>query len=264
MFRLDVSHIMNEKGWAVSILNNQDIESKHITVNEKPDDRIAQQWDVVYADEWKGEPGKGELNEDFGLYIERPFYVVSALGSHRYLEVINSRNMVIKTKNSQKTQTWWFDQQSFTIKTKLNNQSWDITGGKGDQMRIYSTNSQWYQIFKFNGQQFTNVGKDEKVLAVDGSKDQEARKVIVSTSNGQVAQKWNVVYLDKAGKDETKGLNEEYGFHINRPFYFRSRMPMKRVIRCHGGGWMHLNRWVKNRKDQLFWFDEKTKTVRSE
>jgi len=27
---------------------------------------------------------------------------------------------------------------------------------------------------------------------------------------------------------------------------------------------MHLNRWVKNRNDQLFWFDEKTKTVRSQ
>jgi hypothetical protein len=34
---------------------------------------------VVYVDEWKGEPGKGELNEDFGLFVERPFYVVSAL-----------------------------------------------------------------------------------------------------------------------------------------------------------------------------------------
>jgi hypothetical protein len=53
----------------LSILNNQDIENKHITANEKPDGRISQQWDVVYADEWKGEPGKGELNEDYGLYI---------------------------------------------------------------------------------------------------------------------------------------------------------------------------------------------------
>jgi hypothetical protein len=59
-------------------------------------------------------------------------------------------------------------------------------------------------------------------------------------------------------------MNEEFGFYINRPFYFRSRMPMKRVMRCHGGGWIHLNRWVKNRQDQLFWFDEKTKTIRSQ
>jgi hypothetical protein len=36
-----------------------------------------QQWDIVYADQWKGEPGKGELNEDFGLYVERDFFVVT-------------------------------------------------------------------------------------------------------------------------------------------------------------------------------------------
>jgi len=33
----------------------------------------------VYADEWKGEPTKGQLNTDFGLYVERDFYVVSQL-----------------------------------------------------------------------------------------------------------------------------------------------------------------------------------------
>jgi hypothetical protein len=60
-------------------------------------------WDVIYVDEWKGEPGKGELNEDFGLYVERPFYVVSALASGRYLDLINNRNMVIKVPNGRKT-----------------------------------------------------------------------------------------------------------------------------------------------------------------
>jgi len=91
LFKVDGSSILNGlpgKVTAVSILNNQDVESKHITVNEKPDGRISQQWEVVYADEWKGEPGKGELNEDFGLYIQRPFYIVSALNDHRYLDLI--------------------------------------------------------------------------------------------------------------------------------------------------------------------------------
>jgi len=31
----------------------------------------------MYVDEWKGEPQKGELNEKFGLYVERPFHIVS-------------------------------------------------------------------------------------------------------------------------------------------------------------------------------------------
>jgi hypothetical protein len=47
-------------------------------------------------------------------------------------------------------------------------------------------------------------------------------------------QKWKVVYLDKAEKEQTKGLNEDFGFHINRPFYFRSRLPMKRVVEAVG------------------------------
>jgi hypothetical protein len=130
LFRVEGSQILNEGknnvATALSVQSNTDNENRHITVNEKPDDRIAQQWEVVYADEWKGEPGKGELNEDFGLYIQRPFYIQTALGSHRYLSVINNRQIVIKTPNSLKSQIWWFDQISFTIKTKINNQSWDI------------------------------------------------------------------------------------------------------------------------------------------
>ena len=98
----------------------------------KNDGKISQQWDVIYADEYKAEPVKGELNERFGLYVERDFYVVSQMGSRRYLDLINNRNMVIKTANSHKTQIWWFDQASYTIKTKYNNKSWDITRGKGD------------------------------------------------------------------------------------------------------------------------------------
>jgi len=102
-------------------------------------------WDVIYVDEWKGEPKKGELNEDFGLYVERDFYIQTAMSSNRYLDLINNRNMVIKTPNGRKTQTWYFDQRSLTIKTRLNNQSWDIqSSGRTNNMQIWSTNSGWW------------------------------------------------------------------------------------------------------------------------
>jgi hypothetical protein len=45
------------------------------------------------------EPGPGELNEDFGLYVERPFYIISAIGENRYVDVIDEKNVVIKTPN---------------------------------------------------------------------------------------------------------------------------------------------------------------------
>jgi hypothetical protein len=47
----------------------------------------------MYVDEWKGEPQKGELNEKFGLYVERDFHVVSQLPSNRYLDVPTYRPM---------------------------------------------------------------------------------------------------------------------------------------------------------------------------
>jgi len=107
--------------------------------------KLNQQWDVIYVDEYPAEPVKGELNKDFGLYVERDFYIVSQLPSNRYLDVINNRNIVIKTPNSFKTQVWYFDQKSLTVKTRLNNQSWDITNsGKNQQFQIYSTNSRWW------------------------------------------------------------------------------------------------------------------------
>jgi uncharacterized protein YneR len=107
-----------------------DAESRQMIVWNKHG-KINQQFDIVYVDEYPEEPTKGELNEDFGLYVERDFYVVSQLTAHRYLDLINNRNFVIKTPNGRKSQIWYFDQKSLTIKTRYNNQSWDIkTSGK--------------------------------------------------------------------------------------------------------------------------------------
>jgi hypothetical protein len=56
---------------------------------------------------------------------------------------------------------------------------------------------------------------------------------------------------------------KDFGFHINRPFYFRSRLPMKRVAECVGANNMVLRRYVKGRNAQKFVFNEKDKTIRS-
>jgi hypothetical protein len=121
-----------------------DAENRNIIVYNKHG-KINQQWDVIYADEYEEEPKKGELNKKFGLYVERDFYIVTQMASHRYLDLINNRNMVIKTPNGRKTQTWYFHQQSLTIRTRLNNQSFDIqSSGKTNNMQVWSTNSQWF------------------------------------------------------------------------------------------------------------------------
>jgi len=125
MFRMKGAFLTNDKGKVMDISGSVDAENRNIIVWNKHG-KINQQWDLIYADEYPEEPKKGELNEDFGLYVERPFYVVSQMNSHRYLDLINNRNFVIKTPNGRSTQIWWFDQKSLTIRTKLNNQSWDI------------------------------------------------------------------------------------------------------------------------------------------
>jgi membrane carboxypeptidase/penicillin-binding protein PbpC len=107
---------------------------------------LNQQWDLIYADKYPREPKKGELNEDFGLYVDRTFYVVSQMKSGRYLDLIG-RNFVIKTRNGRTTQQWYFHQQSLTIRSRSNNQSWDIkSSGKSADMQVWSTksNSAWW------------------------------------------------------------------------------------------------------------------------
>jgi hypothetical protein len=128
----------------LDINGNVDAEQRNIEIYPKHG-KINQQWDLVYADEWKGEPGPGELNEDFGLIVDRTFYIVSKLPSGRYLDLTDNRNMAIKVRNGRKTQQWYFHQQSLTIRTRLNNQSWDIkSAGKTNNMQVWSTNSGWF------------------------------------------------------------------------------------------------------------------------
>jgi hypothetical protein len=128
----------------MDVSGGKDVENQNILIWGKHGG-LNQQWDLVYADEWKGEPVKGELNEKFGLYVERDFHVVTQLKSNRYLDIVGA-NFVIKTPNSFKTQIWYFDQRSLTIKSRSNTgKSWHIqNSGTAQNMQIYNTNSQWY------------------------------------------------------------------------------------------------------------------------
>jgi membrane carboxypeptidase/penicillin-binding protein PbpC len=138
--------ITNEKKKVFDVQGGIDDENRNIIAYARHG-KVNQQFDVVYADQWKGEPTKGQLNKDFGLYVDRTFFVISRMKGGRYLDLINNRNMVIKTRNGRKTQMWWFDQKSLTIKTRLNSQSWDIqSNGKSQEFRIWSTqsNSRWW------------------------------------------------------------------------------------------------------------------------
>jgi len=94
---------------------------------------------------------------------------------------------------------------------------------------------------------FVNV-RNSKVLDVSGGKDEEGRNVQSWKKNGSDAQKWSIIYADEATKIRTKGMNKEYGFEINRPFYLRSKMAMGRVVECWGASNIILSDYVKGKR----------------
>jgi hypothetical protein len=144
MWRYRDGMINNEKGKVMAVQGATDAENRNIVVETK-NGKVHQRWRVTYVDEYEKEPTKGQLNKKFGLYVERDFYVVSALPDGRYLDIINGRQMVIKVKNGRNTQRWYFHQQSLTIRTRYNNQSFDIkNSGRTNDMQIWSTNSGWW------------------------------------------------------------------------------------------------------------------------
>jgi hypothetical protein len=126
MFRLkDGKYMTNEKGKVWTVQSGADNENGMI-ISEPRKDKVEQRWRVVYVEDYEEEPKAGEMNKKFGLIVEKDFYIVSQLPSGRYLEVPDNRNMMIKTRNGRRQQVWYFHQQSLTIRSRINNQSFDI------------------------------------------------------------------------------------------------------------------------------------------
>jgi hypothetical protein len=68
------------------------------------------------------------------------------------------------------------------------------------------------------------------VLDVEGNRDEEHRKVRIAKRNNGKNQQWKIIYIDSISKEtlkkEQSGVVEGFGFHANRPFYIRSRLPL--------------------------------------
>jgi len=108
--------------------------------------------------------------------------------------------------------------------------------------------------------------KNKKVLDVSGGKDAEGQNVGVYKRHNKANQRWKIIYVDKAEKEQTKGLDKSgFGFHVNRPFYIRSKMPMGRVIEVVGGRNLVIKRIDRNHKkrEQQFTFDGTSNTIKS-
>jgi hypothetical protein len=143
MFRLKGEYIVNEQGKVLDVAGGEDKEEANVIVWKSHGGRN-QQWKIVYVDEDKPEPKKGELNEEFGMYVEREFYIETELSSHRYLDLIGN-NVVLKTPNGFDSQKWFFEQKTKTIRSVSADRSLDIQGaGKAANLQVWNTNSGWW------------------------------------------------------------------------------------------------------------------------
>jgi hypothetical protein len=86
MFRYERKKIINEKGKAIDVAGSNDREDANIIVHNVNNQR-SQEWNIIYVDEDKKEPGEGELNEEYGFYVGRPFYAQTSMECGRWLDV---------------------------------------------------------------------------------------------------------------------------------------------------------------------------------
>jgi len=188
LFRYQNSYIFNERGKHVEVQSNRDVENQNVALGNK-NGGLNQQWEVVYADELVIEYKKGELNPDFGLYVEREFSVLTKMQSGRYMDVIN-HSVVIKTRNGNSSQKWYFDQKTKTVKSVMNkNKSWNIhNNGQNRDLSIHKTSGQWFQLFRYENEFFIN--QRGLVLTVENNRDVEGGNVITWKRAGGRNQRW--------------------------------------------------------------------------
>jgi hypothetical protein len=121
-------------------------------------------------------------------------------------------------------------------------------------------------MFTYKGHNFCNI-QNSKCLDVSGGKDVEGGNVLVWGRHNGLNQRWTIRYTDTVKEPPVtpKGkVDPESGLKNGIPFYIRSRLPMRRMATFANHSTFRINRWRKNDLKMQFFYDSKTKTVRSE
>jgi hypothetical protein len=141
--------LVNNKGKIAEVqgpINDSDQNGRNILVTDKKNDDDNKQWDVIYVKDMKPDLKTGDMNHDFGLKVNVDFHIISQMRRGRYIDIINSYDMVTKTPNGRRSQVWFFDNNTKTIKNRQSS-SYSIeikNSGKTNDMRIYSTYGRWW------------------------------------------------------------------------------------------------------------------------
>jgi hypothetical protein len=115
----------------------------------------------------------------------------------------------------------------------------------------------------YDGETFSNV-YTKKVLTVEEGKDSEGQNVkITAKKDKSPGQKWKLLYVDLADPEPTKGLNKQFNFMINKPFFLQSKLYMNRVAECISNNYIRLRTLARKNQAQQFYFDGSSKTIKS-
>lgn len=105
MFRVKAENIVNERGQVIEVQGGADKENQNIIVYTR-NNKMSQRWSIEYADAAAPEPKEGELDKDFGLRVDKPFWIESQLGTKRYLDIEKDNDgasLVIRDRSGSNT-----------------------------------------------------------------------------------------------------------------------------------------------------------------
>jgi hypothetical protein len=77
-----------QKDRCATVQSNMDAENRYVMNYKRKSNLMGQKWKIVYVRDWKTYK-KGSYHPEYGLFIERPFYVLTALSSRRYLDMLS-------------------------------------------------------------------------------------------------------------------------------------------------------------------------------
>lgn len=152
-----------------------------------------QSWRISYTDGTSGGKGgssggkKGQMSREFGFKYNTYFYIVSRMRSVRVLEVVGSKLVIKKLVKGRKSQQFYFDMVSKTIKcvAYTHKSLWYNKSSKGLEFR--KTDSSWYQMWKFTGHYLYNYRHTDLVVAVNGNNDGEGTSIRVVKKSGHTS-----------------------------------------------------------------------------
>jgi len=135
------------KNRVLDVSGGRDVEGNKVQVWKKNGSK-AQSWKIVYYSDAEKYQEKG-MNKDRGLFVNRPFYIVSKLVMERAVEFVGGGNLVLRTMlygRNGHAQHFFLDAKTQTIKSNTwKNKSLNIEGnGNSRNLYMRGTNARWF------------------------------------------------------------------------------------------------------------------------